>query len=154
MAKGAVKTRRSPCHGEAMFRRTDPVEHTSFEGSWHTGTDHVADFLTKHVPARHHREARPRYAYENRSPTMMLPPAADPTAQQGCAGTLEVMAVTPSLSALARRSPWSDPDGHASPGPRPRVYVAVHTLDGSTGTSARRQNLPRPSVVLYPDIAR
>ena len=87
IANSTVKKQRSRSLEIRYFWIADQVQRNFFSVHWHPGQEILADYLSKHFPAIHHRRVRPYYIHENNSP-LILPRAPAPKALQGCVGSV------------------------------------------------------------------
>ena len=86
IVNNTVKIQRSRSMEMWCFWVCDQCRNGHFHVVWCPGQEILADYQSKHHPARHHRNVRPWYLQAKNSPRV-LPRAATPRAMRGCAET-------------------------------------------------------------------
>ena len=73
IANDTVKQRRSKAIDMRFYWVRDRVRQKQFVVHWRPGTDNLADYFTKHHPAKHHRLMRSRYLLNLHRPSTVIP---------------------------------------------------------------------------------
>ena len=68
------------------FYICDLVKHGIVDVKWHPGQENLADYVSKHHDAKHHKTVRPLYLHDPKSPRELLR-ALTPRVLRGCVGT-------------------------------------------------------------------
>ena len=83
IVNGTVKRHRARSMEMRYFYACDQVDNGHFKVLWYPGLENLADYLSKHHDASHHRRVRAIYLHCTDSPRV-LPRAKAPSALRGC----------------------------------------------------------------------